>query len=55
MRISPSCLNNLTIKTSEATKLYLTVFDKKKKKHCVPSRIFWRFVLEIFGGVSTVN
>ena len=32
MRISPSCLNNLTIKTSEATKLYLTVFDKKKKK-----------------------
>ena len=32
MRISPSCLNNLTINTSEATKLYLTVFDKKKKK-----------------------
>ena len=48
MRISPSCLNNLTIKTSEATKLYLTVFDKKKKNTVyLPESfggLFWKFL-----------
>ena len=49
MRISPSCLNNLTIKTSEATKVYLTVFDEKEKKNTVylPESfggLFWKFL-----------
>ena len=46
MHISSSCLDNLTLKTSEATKLYLTVFDERNAEHFPESfgDLFWKFL-----------
>ena len=46
MRISSSCLDYLTLKTSEATKLYLTVFDERNTVYFLESfgGLFWKFL-----------
>ena len=45
MCISSSCLDNLTLKTSEATKPRLTVFDEKSTMYFPESfgGLFWKF------------
>lgn len=46
LRISSSCLDYLTLKTSEATKLYLTVFDERNTVYFLESfgGLFWKFL-----------
>ena len=46
MRISSSCLDYLTLMTSEAKKLYLTVFDERNTVYFPESfdGLFWKFL-----------